>query len=201
MKIALSVIFFHFAFVCFLFYFQTSKEHKEFRRPIAVRTHVQKNVVAKEMPKILAAVTKKKTSPSAEPVTKESTHQKKLVSLMQQSLAALSETETAPMKASLKTIGKLASDELFFETKYEEELILYLESWLTLPEKGEVKLKLTLKRDGSVEKIAILKATSERNSAYIESKLISLSFPRFDAHFKGENAHTFTITLKSENSR
>jgi len=130
--------------------------------------------------------------------SKENPNQEKLISMMHQSLATLNTTASTsqpatPMKPN--AIGKLTSETLSFEAKYEEELVLYLESLLSFPENGEVKLRLTLRREGSVQKIAILSSTSERNGKYIEATLATYSFPPFCAHYKGESTHTFTLTL------
>lgn len=171
-----------------------------------------KKAAAKKAPvKPKKPVTKKQSAQSS--VKKELTkakanpNQQKLISMMKESLNALNGAGSSQKGSSLqtqglgKTLGKLASETLTFERNYEEELILYLESILSLPEKGEVKLKLTLNRDGSMQKIGILKATSDRNRNYVETKLALRSFPAFGKHFKNETAHTFTITLTSENSR
>lgn len=136
---------------------------------------------------------------------KANPEQQKLMSMVQESLQTLNASGQASEKSSSKTqgkaIGKLASEALTFSSHYEDELVSYLESLLILPEKGSVKLKLTLAREGSVEEIVIVNATSDRNRSYVESSLASRHFPPFGSQFKGEKAHTFTITLTSENSR
>lgn len=172
-------------------------------KPIESKTPPKLTPKASKQP---APVTKPKTT--AKPIVKKeqpkkeqpNPNQQKLISMMQQSLNRLEtggaqERHTA--QSSRATIGALASEALSFEAKYEEELVIYLESLLSLPEKGDVKLKLTLKREGNVQKIDILKTTSESNKKYVESTLIPCCFPSFGSHFKGEIAHTFTITLVS----
>jgi hypothetical protein len=120
----------------------------------------------------------------------------KLISLVQESLNTLNSPKGNPTKTQKATpIKSLASELLTFEAKYEEELISYLEALLSLPEKGEVKIKLTLKREGSVQSLEILKAASHKNREYIQTSLPSCSFPSFGTHFKGETTHTFTLNL------
>jgi hypothetical protein len=149
--------------------------------------------------------TSSKAAVKKEAATKNNSKQQKLISLMQQSLKTLNGTSNnqavAPMAPSGKMVEKLASEALTFGANYEEELVSYLEALLTLPEKGKVRLKLTLKREGSVQKIEILNASSGRNKKYVENALAACSFPSFGARFKGESAHTFTITLTNEDSR
>ena len=127
----------------------------------------------------------------------------KLISLMQQSLNTLNTSKkevTSTQKTTARTIGKLASEALSFETAYEEELVSYLTSRLSFPEQGEVTLKLTLTRAGSIDKVTIVKATSDRNKSYIEAALSTLSFPSFGSHFKDETTHLFTLTLICKHS-
>lgn len=125
-----------------------------------------------------------------------------LITLMQKSLQTLNGSGTKAETQPTPVLGALASEALRFENRYEEELISFLESCLSFPEKGEenekVKLKLTLKRDGSVQKVEILQAHSEKNRYYCESTLNSLSFPPFGTYFKGKNQKIFTITLTTE---
>jgi hypothetical protein len=154
--------------------------------------------VKKADPKSAAKPAAKKGQPNSPP------SQQKLISIMQQSLNTLNTTNSTQKQDSWqqkgKVIGKLKSEALSFETNYEEELAAYLESLFSFPEKGEVKLKLTLTRGGGIQKIDIVHATSERNREYIEATFPSCSFLPFGSRFKGEVAHTFTIRLTSENS-
>lgn len=81
---------------------------------------------------------------------------------------------------------------------YQKALASKLRSLLTLPEYGDVKLKLTLARSGKVLKIEILSAKSKRNQSYVEEHLAGASMPAFGENFAGSNQETFTLTLKSE---
>ncbi len=151
--------------------------------------------------------TAKKNPPTAQKSShKNDPNKAKLISMMQNSLCALNQAPESRTggsgnssldKGGNRTIGKLASEALSFEAKYEEELIAYLESILSFPEKGEVGMKLTLKREGSVKKVEIVRSSSKQNKSYIESIVAACSFPPFGKQFKGEESHTFTITLTS----
>jgi hypothetical protein len=79
------------------------------------------------------------------------------------------------------------------EENYADALISCLRGSLHLPDYGEVKLEVTLKEDGSVEKVVVLKADSEKNRNYLETHLPHLKFP---AVKKPE--HTFVLTFCNE---
>lgn len=167
------------------------------KKPDAKTTAPQKATVQKATPK----------KPAAKPVASNpKPDHDKLISMVQKSLNTLNTSggstgatgKGKPSASSTSnTIGTLASETLSFEAKYEEELVSYLQALLSFPEKGDVKIKLTLKREGNVQKIEILKASSSKNREYVESSLASCSFPSFGSHFKGEASHTFTLNLTS----
>lgn len=79
------------------------------------------------------------------------------------------------------------------EESYAEALILCLRQSLHLPDYGEVKLKITLKEDGSVERLVVLKADSEKNRNYLETHLPHLKFPAIK-----KTEHTFVLTFCNE---
>ena len=60
---------------------------------------------------------------------------------------------------------------------YEAELIALLREHLHLPDQGSVRMKLTLRKDGSLVKLLVLKAESEKNRKYLEINLPQLRFP------------------------
>ena len=75
----------------------------------------------------------------------------------------------------------------------EEGLVGFLHSSLNLPEFGEVTIQLTMKRDGTVARLVVLKAESKKNKAYLEQHLPLLKFPLIL-----ENEKTFTLTFCNE---
>src|SRR5579872_7503127 len=57
------------------------------------------------------------------------------------------------------------------ETEYQQSLVQCLHQSLNLPEFGEVKIQLTLSQSGTVEKVVVMKAESEKNKKYLEMHL------------------------------
>lgn len=75
------------------------------------------------------------------------------------------------------------------EPSYEESLVAHLHQSLNLPEYGEVKIQLTLHKNGSVAKLVVLKAESLKNKTYLEKNLPLLKFP----HLEKEETFVFTF--------
>jgi hypothetical protein len=82
--------------------------------------------------------------------------------------------------------------------EYQESLIHYLQETLNLPEYGEVKIEVTLRQDGSVAHMVVVKAESEKNRKYLEAHLPKLKFPRLDEPFSSKKQHTFVLTFCNE---
>ncbi len=81
------------------------------------------------------------------------------------------------------------------EGDYTDLLVSHLHQYLTLPEYGEVKIQLSLQQDGTVGKIVVLKAESEKNKKYLESNLPRLRFPRFEGSYAKKKESTFILTF------
>jgi hypothetical protein len=81
---------------------------------------------------------------------------------------------------------------------YKDILVDYLHQVLSLPDYGEVKIQLSLRRDGTVCKVVVLKAQSERNKQYLESNLPRLKFPHFDEADANKTEYTFVLTFCNE---
>lgn len=84
------------------------------------------------------------------------------------------------------------------EIGYRDELASRLQLTLKMPEVGQVKLKLTLNRQGKFVKLSVLAAESQANRKYIEVTLPSLNFPPFGNQFGNVEEYTFSITLNSD---
>jgi outer membrane biosynthesis protein TonB len=76
---------------------------------------------------------------------------------------------------------------------HEEALISFLHDSLKLPEFGEVKIQLTVHKDGSVARLVVLKAESPKNKAYLEKNLLLLKLPLIL-----DKEKTFTLTFCNE---
>lgn len=97
--------------------------------------------------------------------------------------------------SSLKT--EVEGSDSIVDMAYEDELQLYLKSLLILPEFGDVKVKLTLKRNGKVTSVKIIKAESKKNKEYLEEALLKLKLPSFGKNFPGQEEKSFTLTLSN----
>ena len=110
----------------------------------------------------------------------------------------------ASSKAFLPTplqIDKIAADDLNAEdikSDYTDVLVRHLHQVLSLPDFGEVKIQLSLRQDGTVAKLNVIKAQSEKNKHYLETNLPSLRFPRFEGIYASKKEHTFILTFCNE---
>lgn len=83
------------------------------------------------------------------------------------------------------------------QMNYSSLLVQFLEDRLILPEKGEVKLQLSLNKEGKVVSIDILKAESVKNREYLKNTLPQLSFPCFNTSVS-EMQCSYTIRFLSQ---
>ncbi len=159
-------------------------------------------VPVREKPKVDKPVAQKSSKPGAKkpivqkkPTIAGQKSNSELKRLLQDSLASIDKkTRSAPISAPTK-VGKLQSEAITFTT-YEALLVAYLKELLELPEPGEVRLRLTVSREGRVRAHTILQATKS-NRDYIDREIATLHLPPFESHFKDEKEHTFPITLKT----
>ncbi|MBI2742294.1 MAG: flagellar hook-length control protein FliK [Chlamydiales bacterium] len=131
----------------------------------------------------------------------------KLLQELEDNLSKLEPTPDKKRAASKKfdapspvaPIGPLSIDassrDASIDESYEASLIGYLKETLNLPEYGEVKIQLTLKQDGSVVNLVVLKTESEKNRKYLEASLPRLRFPQLEGSRKQE---TFVFTFCNE---
>lgn len=79
------------------------------------------------------------------------------------------------------------------EGSEEETLASFLQTSLNLPEFGEVKIQMTIKKDGTIARLTVLQAESHKNKAYLEKNLPLLRFPLIL-----DKEKTFTFTFCNE---
>lgn len=79
------------------------------------------------------------------------------------------------------------------EGSEEETLASFLHTSLNLPEFGEVKIQMTIKKDGTVARLSVLQAESRKNKSYLEKHLPLLKFPLIL-----DKETTFTFTFCNE---
>lgn len=210
-SVAVVVIVLHIGFLVYLGVGDNFKKVNTKLRPIAVKTVVLKEqqkqpskasvstkAVSEKKKKVVE--TKKKTKKVVK--KKEDTKQDKLLKLAKESIAKTqvpSKNITVP-----KMIGELNIDRTIVsdpsgEDKYgyREEVMLLLKSLLRLPEHGNVKVELTLSRDGRVASVIVVSTDSKRNKEYVEKAIPEVVFPSFGKHFVNQQEHTFLITLAS----
>lgn len=84
------------------------------------------------------------------------------------------------------------------EVSYSDEVAYRLKVSLRLPDYGSVKIKLTLERSGKVVKLETVQTQSQKNKAYVESKVPTILFPPFGQRFSSDKENTFTITLQND---
>lgn len=122
---------------------------------------------------------------------------KELLEELEETVAKIDEKSKkvySTSKLDVPQFTALSQIEPFFteEPSYEESLVAYLHQSLNLPEYGEVKIRLTLHKDGSVVKLTVLKAESLKNKTYLEKNLPLLKFPSL------EKEETFVFTFCNE---
>ncbi len=143
----------------------------------------------------------KSTPAKARPVKKKPAIPDNLMQELQESIAKIEKnshkespkkTLQAPKRISdLKVDQEISGEESVFTAA----LVQRLQSTLDLPEKGAVKVELTLKSDGTFAQMRVLESKSERNQKFLEQELPTLKFPTFSGHLKNEKEHAFVITF------
>lgn len=163
--------------------------------------------VSKESPKPIAKkVPEKKPIPKPKPAPvkadpKPSKDLQKSLEKIEETIAKIaSKGDTIPVKPSQIVIPEIALelDCLSEEEEYISSIVRYLQTHLELPDMGEVKVDLTLRRDGSVEKVKVLSAESERNKKRLEEELPHLCFPPFSKGAQGMKTKGFILTFCNE---
>lgn len=81
---------------------------------------------------------------------------------------------------------------------YAEYLAFFLKQELKLPDFGEVKVEITLNKDGSVEKCLVLNSESIKNRRYLEERLPKLTFPNFKTNKTSKEKQHFVLTFCNE---
>jgi outer membrane biosynthesis protein TonB len=84
------------------------------------------------------------------------------------------------------------------EACYIGDLIRRLQLNIRLPEPGDVRVKLTLKRDGATVSVHVLGGKKPSIARAIEEKMRSIHFSAFGSSFAGEKEHTFSLRLSND---
>lgn len=157
--------------------------------PLQVRTHV---AVSTSPP----PATMPPQAASKQAVTKKQIKREKrreVVPSIPKHLAAELEDRIARLDAPLRSAGKKARPEIRVvpmphlqsvqatqeENDYADALIAHLQQHLALPEFGQVQLQITLRKEGGVAHLVVLKSESEKNREYLEDALRTMWLPPF----------------------
>lgn len=180
-------------------------------RPIAIRT-VQTAPPIKEsapVPVKKAAAPKPAASTKPSPKKPEKAAPKKPV------IAPIAQ-EIAQVLSELSQVHKTEKPALFvpsnveIQTPYKESknslsygdyLICYLQESLDLPEYGEVKIELSIDRQGKLLTSKILCSENKKNSEFLKNRLPELAFPCFNDFNIKETALTFTVSFRNAEIR
>lgn len=84
------------------------------------------------------------------------------------------------------------------EACYIGDLIRRLQLNVRLPEPGEVRVKLSLKRNGAISSIQVLSGSKPSIKQAIEKKLKAVHFSPFGTSFSGEPEHIFNLRLSND---
>jgi hypothetical protein len=188
-------------------------------KPIREKKEVlQKTDSAKKEPAIADKVLSKSKTPAAKknpppPPQNRANISDSLLKELEESIAKI-ETKSDKGAASKKTpinsqaftpislqIDNPLSDDSTAEegeSSYPDTLASHLHRSLSLPDYGEVKIQLSLRQDGTVVKLIVLKTQSEKNRQYLESNLPRLQFPRFEGAYASKKEYTFILTFCNE---
>ena len=212
-KIAFFVIGSHLLFVIFLF-FSPVKKISPPSKHVVVRTTTFRPVEKKATSKPQHSSSQKaKTAPSkpvqekskksiAKEPPKKKKVEKKAPEIPQNLLEELEEIVTKIESKKEKgysppqlEVPSAVGDFALKSDGYEESLVSYLHQALHLPEYGDVKIQLTVREDGTVVKMTVLKAESKKNREYLEQNLSVLHLPPW---FSKKKEETFVLTFCNE---
>lgn len=176
-------------------------------KPVAKKTPPPKPVEKKPAPPKPVA---KKPAPQPKPekqVVRSAIPDKRRQELLKQIEESIEKIDKSSHKYSSdpvpevpKTLGPLSIDKEPEPqvSAYQDELVSRLQLMLRLPDYGDVRVRLTLGRDGSVKRVEIVSSESLTNSAYVKDTLPSLRFAAFGSQYKGEKEHIFLLTLTND---
>jgi type II secretory pathway component HofQ len=188
-----------------------NKEHK----PLAVR-HIAmtvsppaapvKTAQAPAAPKAAPRPTPKKVStPQPQPAPKKQqpvVQNSALAALAKELEKNIAHMETGAVQRKFTPAQKGARLQIDLQEEsandYVPVLTHFLHTALHLPDFGAVKMQLTVRRDGSVAKLLVLKTESEENRKYLETQIPLLRFPPLQGEYAKSGEHVFVLTFCNE---
>ncbi|MGK5594606.1 MAG: hypothetical protein ACSNEK_04525 [Parachlamydiaceae bacterium] len=111
-------------------------------------------------------------------------------------LPGLSSEPSSPIQSFSATISCQSEEVSSVELSYREELANRLKLLLRLPEMGEINVKLTIQKNGTIKHLEILSSESLLNRKYVEKTLLQHTMPSLGKQFGHVEDYTFTITMR-----
>lgn len=163
-----------------------------------------------DKPKLNPTPTIKKTEPTrkVEPERKKEPPPQKTQPAPKQQTVSVDPRKKELLAKAQESIAKIQQNRATFKADvsgaensppgYRDELVARLQMMLRLPERGDVRIKLILAKNGKFVKMEILSSQSTVNKKYVEKSLPSIQFPPFGKEFGNASESSFNITLSSE---
>jgi hypothetical protein len=154
-------------------------------------------------PKKEPAIAEKKVGPAKQPesIQNRAKISDSLIKELEESIAKIENKsdKTKVNKIASPIALQIDAGEEGEQSSYTDTLTSYLYEQLSLPDYGEVKIQLSLRQDGTVAKLVVLKAKNGKNRDYLEKHLPRLRFPPFVGELANQKEHTFVLTFCNEN--
>jgi outer membrane biosynthesis protein TonB len=145
-----------------------------------------------------------KNKPSSLPAKQPSHSQKgsaslKPISHLSHLKAAISDLEAIHFDSKLLTLSDSAdSYDENNERSFDQTLMLFLHTWLKLPEYGSVTIEIHLNAHGKVIRFQTLESQSDRNRLFIEERIGHLTFPVEEKALSGQAGWSRVLVLSNE---
>ncbi len=173
---------------------EAPKKETASKTPVAKASPTKSKPINQKKPAMVEKGKPKKTPKAPDKVWKEIDEalakiDDKVYSKPQSKLDVPQFKGSSPSKVPFPDFGEAENG----EGTDEDTLVSFLHTSLNLPEFGEVKIQLTIKKDGSVARLVVLQAESRKNKSYLEKHLPLLRFPLLL-----DKEKTFTLTFCNE---
>lgn len=192
----------HLLFMALLLFSPRMSVKNRHHKPLAVR-HVAMPVSAPTAPaKVARAPAAPKPAPRPAPKKQPVVQNSALAALakeLEKNIAHMQTPATQKRPAPTQKAARLQIDRAEErESDYVPVLTHFLHTALHLPDFGAVKIQLTVRRDGSVAKLLVLKTESEENKRYLETQIPLLRFPPLQGEYAKSSEHVFVLTFCNE---
>lgn len=145
----------------------TQKPKPAAKKPVAAAKTSNKPAVIEKGKPIKKAPPKKKEPPA------------EIWNEIDQALAKI-EQKSYPVPKQSLNLPTLQEEEASDDSVV-SQLMGFLHDTLHLPEVGEVKMEITVRKDGSIAKVVVLRAESQKNKLYLQEHLPKIQLPmQFD---------------------